>query len=114
MIEPLISNGMVRNVINMRLGTTNARIRIAEVVKTSGKVFFSRHARERGRQRNVTRRQVLRCLVHGAFIEEPRWDNQHNNYQFTMRTVDAGDVINVVGALQKNDAGDYVVVITVF
>jgi len=105
---------MVRNVIQMRLGTTVARQRIADIVKVSGKVFFSNHARERGKQRNITRRQVLRCLVHGAFIEEPRWNNQYNNYQFSMRTVDSGDVITVVGALQKNDEGDYVVVITVF
>ncbi len=105
---------MVRNVIQMRLGTTVARQRIADVVKISGKVFFSKHARERGNQRNITRKQVLRCLLRGAFIEEPRWDNQHNNYQFTMRVVDAGDVINVVGALKKNDVGNYVVVVTVF
>jgi len=98
----------------MRITPAAARKRIAEAAQDSAKVIFTRHAHERSGQRNITRRQVINCLNHGRFIENPYWDQIHGGYKFTMQTVDAGERVSVAAALYKKDNGDYVVVITVF
>ncbi len=54
------------------------------------------------------------CLRVGFFSEPPCWDQIHGNYKFTMRTVVAGDQINVAAALDKDEKGDYIIVVTVF
>ncbi len=105
---------MVSNVIQMRITPANAKKRIAEVAKDSAKVIFTRHANERSSQRSITRKQVINCLTHGCFTEDPYWDQMNGGYKFTMQTVDSGERVSVAAALYKNDNGDYVVVITVF
>jgi hypothetical protein len=42
-----------------------AQALIRETVRSSSRVFLTRHAMERMRERGITRRQVFDCLAHG-------------------------------------------------
>lgn len=98
----------------MRITPSAAKKRIIEVAQDSSKVIFTRHSKLRSGQRGMTRKQVINCLIHGRFTEDPCWDQIHGGYKFTMQTIDSGDKVNVAAALYKKDNGDYIVVITVF
>jgi len=105
---------MVSNVVPMRLSAAKAREMIKSLANDSSKIVWTGHGKIRKGQRSITRKQVINCLLHGAFIEQPCYDVIHGGFKFTMQTRDSGDLINVAAALHKNDNGDYVVVITVF
>jgi len=105
---------MADNVIPMRISSTDAKKRIVEVAKDSSRVRLSHHARERCQQRDITMLQIRRCLMLGSFTELPHWDQIHGSYKFTMRLMDSGESISVAAALNKNDKGDYILVVTTF
>lgn len=105
---------MVSNIVQMNLSPTMAKKRIAIAMQDSSNLVIVSHSKARMKQRGITRRQIINCLVHGIFTEEPCYDVMHGGYHFTMRTVDAGDIVNVAGALHKRGSNDYVVVITVY
>jgi hypothetical protein len=44
---------------------------VRELAKDSGNMVFTDHARKRMRQRHVTPRAVLECLLRGAIVEGP-------------------------------------------
>ena len=112
--QPLIFDAMVDNVIPMRISPADAKKRIVEAAKDSSRVRLSTHARERCHQRDITMMQIRRCLMLGSFTELPHWDQIHGNYKFTIRSMDAGELISVAAALKKNHNGDYVLVVTTF
>lgn len=101
-------------IVPMRITSAAAKKRIVECAKDSSKVVFTRHGLDRSGSRRITRKQVINCLLHGAFTEDPCWDQVHGGFKFTMQTIDSGDQVNVAAALHRNDNGDYVVVVTVF
>ena len=101
------------NIVPMRINANEAKKRISLAAEISGRVFISKHAKDRMKQRRVTRRSILRCLSKGAFVEQPYWSQTHGNYHFSMQTMDAGEVVKVVAALGENEQGDYVLIVTV-
>jgi len=103
-------------VVQMRISDSEARKRIKAVAQDSGKVSIPSwsHAGKRQKSRGITRRQILKCLQAGRFTEPPCWDQIHGNFKFTMQTVVAGDKIHVAAALDKDENGDYIIVVTVF
>jgi len=105
---------MVSNIVQMRITPAVAKKRIAELAKDSSRVVYSDHGKMRRGKRNITRKQVINCLRHGFFTEQPYFNVIHGGYKFTMQTKDAGVLINVAAALHRADNGDYVVVVTTF
>lgn len=79
----------------------------------SKNIFLSKHARMRMRERHITRAQVEYCLRNGC-IDEPAHQNIKGNWQCRLQCIHAGDWIRVAAALEKNDFGKWIVVLTVF
>ncbi len=101
------------NVLQMDLSPTTAKRLLSELARDSKRVFFTNHAEERMQQRGISRLQVLRCLQHGNLIEGPARD-VHGKWVVTVEVLSAGDVVTVVAALDHDDAGNFVLVITTY
>lgn len=102
-----------KNVVELDLSPEHARRILNQIVTQSERVFFTSHAEERMAERQITRTQILRCLEHGTFTEGPYRDIK-GNWKFTLETLSAGDPLAVVAALDKDNKGNYVVVITTY
>lgn len=86
---------------------------ISNLAKDSKNVRFSKHARDRMLERDVSDIQVIRCLMSGRFEEEPSRSSK-GNWSFKMRVMDSGESITVVGALDYDNRGNHVLVITTY
>lgn len=86
---------------------------IRELAKNSLNVFVEPHAKKRMKQRKITLTQVLACLCLGV-VDEPAHENIRGNWKCTLRHQHAGDMVRLVAVLEKDDAGDWIAVVTVF
>ncbi|WP_240647972.1 DUF4258 domain-containing protein [Pararobbsia silviterrae] len=87
---------------------------VREAARDSGRVFVVAHAKRRMRERQITLTQVLDCLRRGS-ICEPACVNIHGHWQCTLARRHAGDDIRVATVLERrDDAGQWVIVVTVF
>lgn len=104
---------MVLKVIPIGMNDQTLSRRIAEIVShDSLRMVMVPHAKKRMRQRNVNPMQVLRVLTTGRVVERAH-RNIHGNWQCTLEAIIAGDRIKVVAALQGDQGGELVVVVTV-
>jgi len=101
------------NVVDFNITPDRARKLIKEIAEDSSRVIFTAHAEKRMRQRKISRIQVMRCLTHGRVIEGPA-PSIKGNWEMKMEVMSAGEIVTVVVALEKDDAGNYAVIITVF
>jgi len=72
---------------------------IQELAKDSNRIVLTRHAIERGKERNITRKQFETCLRTG-YIDEGPFLNDFRNWQVTMVGYYAGEEITVVVAIE--------------
>lgn len=86
---------------------------VRELAQDSANVFIEPHARKRMRERRITRTQVMACLRHGV-IDEPAHENIRGNWKCTLRHHHAGDLVRVTAAIEKDENGDWIAVVTVF
>jgi hypothetical protein len=86
---------------------------IRELAQNSLNVFIEPHAKKRMKQRRITLTQVLACLSQGV-IDEPAHENIRGNWKCTLRHQHSGDMVRLVAVLEKDDAGDWIAVVTVF
>jgi hypothetical protein len=103
MIEPLpfrINDATVLRIVR-KLATDSMNVRLLS------------HAKLRMRQRRITMTQVYACLCQGV-IAEPTHQDVRGDWRFTLTHRHAGDIVNVAGAIKKDDNGEWVAVITVF
>jgi hypothetical protein len=96
------------NVKPFRLSADAALKRIRELAEDSRNVFITRHALQRMVERQITRLQVIECLLRGVVSEGPALD-PHGNWKCTLRRFAAGQELEVVVALQGS-----LIVITVY
>jgi len=101
------------SVVKMELSVPKAKKVLLEITEDSSRVFFRPHAEKRMKQRNITRPQVIRCLRSGAITEGPARGIE-GNWEMRMEVLSAGDPITVVAALDNDEQGNFVVVITAF
>lgn len=99
--------------IPLRLNDANMLRLIRQIAEDTGAIFVEPHAKKRMKQRHITRMQVVACLRCGV-IEEPAHTNIRGNWQCTLRHLHAGDLVRVAAAIEKDEAGDWIAVITVF
>ena len=86
---------------------------IWELAQKTENVFIEPHATKRMKQRFITRTQVYACLLKGV-IDEPAHENIRGNWKCTLRHHHAGDLIRVTAAIEKDESGDWIAVVTVF
>ena len=79
----------------------------------SANVYFSRHASERFEERDISTIDVLECLRNGTVTEGPA-QSSRGNWQFTVSRFCAGQSITVAGALELDDDGNHIIVITAY
>ncbi|SEN71670.1 DUF4258 domain-containing protein [Nitrosomonas marina] len=101
-------------VVSFDLTPQKAKQIISKLAEDSGRVFILSHAEERMVERDITRMQVIRCLKHGVIVEGPYRDIKFGLWRQTLEVRTAGNVISVVASLDRDDKGDYIVVVTVF
>jgi len=78
----------------------------------AAKVFLTKHAKKQMRTRNITLTQIKRVLVKGSFTEGP-YQEASGNWKANLSAVDAGQDITVVTAIQEDESGAPVFVVTV-
>lgn len=86
---------------------------IRELAKDTGNVFIEPHAKKQMKRRHITRTQVYACLRVGA-IDEHAHENIRGNWKCTLRHHHAGDLVRVVAALEKDESGNWIAIVTVF
>ena len=101
-----------KNVLRMNLSPILAKQVIHQILADSGNVFFTVHAEQRMEERNITRTQVMCCLRNGDFIEEP-YRGIKGNWEMKLEVITAGDRIQIAAALDHDENGNQIVVITV-
>lgn len=99
--------------IPFRLNDENMRRLLREAASDTSRVFITTHAKQRMRQRRITPTQVYDCLRNGA-ISEPAHLNIKGHWQCTLLRRHAGDEISVAAALERNDDGNWIAVLTVY
>lgn len=97
----------------MNLTPAKALQLLKEISAHSERVFFSDHVLERMQERGITIIQVLRCLSHGVFVEEPH-RNVKGNWQMTVKCLTAGRIVTTAVALDNDENGNYSIIITVY
>jgi len=102
-----------KRVVEFDLSPVNAKRMLTDIAKDSGRVFISDHAEKRMKKRNITRAQVMKCLKHGIITEGPSRGIK-GNWELRIETLSAGDPIAVVAALDKDNKGNLIVVITTY
>ena len=77
------------------------------------RVFITNHAKDRMAERGVTRVQVLRCLKRGTITEGPYQDLAHGSWKLNVEAYTAGDLLTVVAAVNADENGERIIVVTV-
>lgn len=107
------------NVIQLpSLSADEAEQYIKDIARTSRRVFFAPHAKQRMVERHVTRKEVIDCLGRFRFFEEPNWSLNHGNWQMTIesQSIDAFLRIGLsLGNKTQDEDGkaNYILIITV-
>ncbi|MCL2829734.1 MAG: DUF4258 domain-containing protein [Betaproteobacteria bacterium] len=86
---------------------------VRRIAANSDSIFFGPHSLKRMKRRHITRMQVIASLRQGS-IEESAHKNIRGNWQCTLRHLHAGDLVRVAAAIEKDDNGAWIAVITVF
>lgn len=76
------------------------------------RIVITPHAKKQMKKRRITRFQVETCLKKGRVVE-PAHLTIHGDWKATIEHCAAGDVVNVAVALEKQESGDFAVVVTV-
>lgn len=93
-----------------KMSVPAARRMIAELAQDSDNIVVVAHAKKRGRQRQITRRQMELCILKGSIVEGP-FLNQFGNWQVTIERRAAGEEVTCVVAI---DWPNQLIVITSF
>ena len=83
------------SLIHMTMTDANAK----KILSTCEKVFFTKHAMMRMKERGITRAQVLLCLQRGSIIESP-WRTLKGDWQCTLQHCVSGNYLIVVAVIK--------------
>lgn len=97
----------------MCLSAFEAKRKLREFAKDTGKIMLSKHVRERMFERKISFKQILCCFEHGDITEGPYLDIRGDcKLNITVRT--AGEIITTTVAIRSNDDGEFSIVVTAF
>ncbi len=86
---------------------------IRTTARDSSRVFISKHAAVRMRQRKVLDAEVYHCLQHGSILQEPEEDIKTGHLVCRMECYGASRNLAVCVALDDNDPSMIVVTVLV-
>ena len=86
--------------------------RLREITRDSYQVVLTKHAKQRMKQRRISFPQVLECLRNGRIVE-PAYTTIQGDWKATLEHSYAGDMVQVVVAIETQENGEFAVVITV-
>lgn len=86
---------------------------IRELSADSGRVFITRHARDRMLERCVSRPDVMCCLESGQITEGPALE-ANGAWRCTVNWFRAGSPLTVVAVIDYDDEGNFIVVVTTY
>jgi len=84
---------------------------IRELSQVSHRVFYSPHAKARMIERGVSIPDVMDCLGKGQMTEGP-FLQPGGDWRFTVSWFRAGSPLQVVGAIDVDDDGTFLVIVT--
>ncbi|WP_416423399.1 DUF4258 domain-containing protein [Pseudomonas sp. App30] len=84
---------------------------IRQIAVNSGRVLYTAHARQRMTEREITLPDVMECLAKGQITEGPAYMPK-GDWRFTLSWFRAGSPLQVVGAIDIDEDGTYLVVVT--
>lgn len=97
----------------LKLNDANMLKLVRDIAKNTANVAIEPHAKKRMKERKITLAQVYDCLRMGV-VSEPAHLNIRGNWQCTVQRRNAGDEVRVAVVIEKDDAGDWIAVVTVF
>jgi Domain of unknown function (DUF4258) len=83
---------------------------VRELAKDNGNIIFMPHASKRMRQRQITARMVLDCLLRGVIVEGPALSIK-GTWELAMQRMAAGKRLHVALAI---DVPSRLIIITVY
>ncbi len=83
---------------------------VRELARDSGNVIFLPHASQRMRQRHVTAKMVLECLLRGVIVEGPVLSLK-GTWELAMQRMASGERLRVAFAI---DLPSRLIIITVY
>jgi hypothetical protein len=84
---------------------------IRELSEVSERIFYSPHAKARMIERGVNMPDVMDCLGKGQITEGP-FQQPGGDWRFTISWFKAGSPLQVVGAIDIDDDGTFLVIVT--
>lgn len=96
----------------LALNDANFLKRLRLAAGDSAKIIIVQHAKQRMKERYITRGQVISCLQKGT-ISEPAHLTPHGDWKATVTHRAAGDHVSVAVAIEAKENGDYCIVVTV-
>lgn len=100
-------------VVQFDLTAARALEILRAVSKDSSRVFFTDHADRQMAKRKIGRTQVLRCLQRGRIVENP-FRSLKGSWEMAVEAVAAGSTVHVACALDKDEKGDFIIVISAY
>lgn len=101
---------MTAEIAPLKLSGALALRIVREIASDTDNIVVIAHGRKRGRQRQITRRQIELCVQRGTISEGP-YMNQHGHWQMNFRRHASGEEITCVVAIEWRTK---VLVITTF
>ena len=96
--------------VNLMLSKPKALSLVRELAKDSGNIIFRPHASKRMRQRHITAKMVLECLLRGVIVEGPVLSLK-GTWELAMQRMAAGEKLLVALAI---DVPSRLIIITVY
>lgn len=97
----------------MCLNLNEARKKLKEFAKDTSRIKFTKHAKERMKERNISTKQILCCFEHGDITEGP-YPNTRGDCKLNVSVRTAGEYITTSVAIKESENGDFSVVVTTF
>jgi Domain of unknown function (DUF4258) len=96
--------------LNLNLSKPKALSLVRELAKDSGNIIFMPHASKRMRQRHISTKMVLDCLLRGVIVEGPALSIK-GTWELAMQRMAAGERLRVALAI---DVPSRLIIITVY
>lgn len=104
--------GMAVPILRLVMNDVSLRRKIAQIAADSSRVVILPHAKQRMRKRRILLPQILHCLRLGNVIEPAHLDIK-GCWKCTLEILSSGDLVRVAAALDRDEVGEVVLVITV-
>ena len=97
----------------MCLTEIEAKHKLREIAKDTGKIKLTTHGSERMKERGISLKQIICCFEHGDITEGP-FTTTRGDYQLNVSVRTAGEFVTTVVVIKVCESGDFSIVVTTF